>query len=491
MSSAVRLRILALLMLALVAGAVVLVAGDASDPVAEPAPDGSTLSSTWIDPEDDGELEVGPGEPFAERTDLAPASEVKGDAETMVQISDAHIRDEESPARAVLLDRLSPSISEAARPQEALSGQVLAAALRSAEGVEADAILETGDLLDSAQANELDQALSIMNGEEVTPDTGGPGYDGLQELSNPDPFIYRPDLDSPRHPGVLDEAQEPFEAPALGIPWYPVLGNHDLLVQGEVPTSPTLEAIASGDQQLVALDPGLEAPEDATTLTPELVNQFLGNGLPGQTETIPADPERRHLTEEELLSGLRKASGAGGSGSRLDYSFDVGERLRVIALDLVNREGGAPGVVSAEQLDWLRGELDAAGRRWVVVATHQPLASSDGGDEALELLDSAPSVIAAVSGHTHEASAEPRETPAGGYWLISTPSLADYPQQARALTVAETTDGVVIETWMLDTAPSELADIARELAYLDAGGGRPDGNAGDPGDRNARLYLTR
>ena len=485
-----RKLIFALVVVALVAGAIVLAAGEASDSMPEAASDGSTLSSTWVDPDDDGELEVGPGEPFSERTELAPAGDATGEATTMVQISDAHIRDEESPARAALLDRLSPLISEAARPQESLSAQVLAAALRSADGVEADAILETGDLLDSAQANELDQAVSILNGGGVDPDTGGPGYDGLQELSNPDPFIYRPDLDSPRHPGLLDDAQEPFETPALGIPWYPVLGNHDLLVQGEVPSSPSLEAIATGDQQLVELDTGLDAPEDATTLTPELVERYLGDGLPGRTETVPVDAERRHLSEDELLTGLRDASEAGGSGSRLDYSFDVGERLRVIALDLVNREGKAPGVVAPEQLDWLRSELDA-GARWVIVASHQPLAASAGGNKALAILDGEPGVIAAVSGHTHEASLVPRQTPAGGYWLISTPSLSDYPQQARALRVAETGDGVVIETWMLDTAPDELGDIARELAYLDAGGGRPDGNAGEAADRNARLYLAR
>jgi hypothetical protein len=48
--------------------------------------------------------------------------------------------------------------------------------------------------------------------------------------------------------------------------------------------------------------------------------------------------------------------------------------------------------------------------------------------------------------------------------------------------------GVVLETWMLDTARSPLADTARELAYLDAQGGRSDGFAGDRADRNARLY---
>jgi hypothetical protein len=44
---------------------------------------------------------------------------------------------------------------------------------------------------------------------------------------------------------------------------------------------------------------------------------------------------------------------------------------------------------------------------------------------------------------------------------------------------------------MLDTAggPDSLPGIARELAYLDAQGGRPQGFRGTRRDRNAVLYL--
>ena len=73
---------------------------------------------------------------------------------------------------------------------------------------------------------------------------------------------------------------------------------------------------------------------------------------------------------------------------------------------------------------------------------------------------------------------------------MQTASLADYPQQARVLRVRATPGGgTVLETWMLDTAPGPLADTARELAYLDAQGGRPQGEAGAAEDRNVRLYL--
>jgi len=123
--------------------------------------------------------------------------------------------------------------------------------------------------------------------------------------------------------------------------------------------------------------------------------------------------------------------------------------------------------------------------------SHQPLESSTGGDLLLELLDSHPRVIAALSGHTHRNRIVPRPTPAGGYWLISTASLIDYPQQARALRILATVGGgVAIQTWMLDHAsPGPLGTISRELAYLDAQGGRPHGFAGTRLDRNVTLYL--
>ena len=41
--------------------------------------------------------------------------------------------------------------------------------------------------------------------------------------------------------------------------------------------------------------------------------------------------------------------------------------------------------------------------------------------------------------------------------------------------------GVALETWMVDHDGRGLAGIARELAYLDAQGGRPQGFAGRRG----------
>ena len=157
--------------------------------------------------------------------------------------------------------------------------------------------------------------------------------------------------------------------------------------------------------------------------------------------------------------------------------------MRGIVLDTADRRGGSRGVVTADQVAWLREQL--AGDRWVVVFAHNPLEASDGGEAALAVLDAAPRVAAVVSGNRHRNTIDPRD----GYWLIGTASLADFPQQARMFRLCEADGGAVLESWMVDHDGRGLAGTARELAYLDAQGGRPQGFAGDRKDRNRRLFV--
>jgi hypothetical protein len=173
----------------------------------------------------------------------------------------------------------------------------------------------------------------------------------------------------------------------------------------------------------------------------------------------------------------------------MDQIVDLGPRVRAIVLDVARRDRGAHGLVTAGQAAWLERALRAAGDRRILVLSHQPLETALGGERALALLDRDPRVVGELHGDSHRNRITARRTRAGGVWTIGTSSLADFPQQIRMLRVRATAGGgVVLETWMLDTARSPLADTARELAYLDAQGGRPDGFAGDRADRNARLY---
>jgi 3',5'-cyclic AMP phosphodiesterase CpdA len=214
---------------------------------------------------------------------------------------------------------------------------------------------------------------------------------------------------------------------------------------------------------------------------------LLHHGLPGASERVPADPRRRELSAAAVVARLRRASGHGGRGPLLDYAFELGSGARALVLDTIRRGSGSGGLVRPRQLRWLAGELRAAGTRPVIVFTHSALTSATGGAAALALLDRDPHVVAAVHGDTHRNEIKPH----GHYWLIGTSSLADYPQEARAFELDRTANGgLVLQTWMVDHDPSDrLAEISRELAYLDFQGGRVQRFAGTRLDRNVRLYV--
>jgi len=424
------------------------------------------------------------------RTDLARRSRLTTRLTTFAQITDAHVTDEESPARLEMLDRLGPPFTSAFRPQEALSPFVLAAIVHSVDRLHAHAVFETGDLIDNAQVNEMDQALAILHGGRVDPNSGAPGYDGVQASSNPDPLIYRPGVDAPRYPRLLTDAERPFTSPGLTAPWYPLPGNHDLEVQGNVPATPRTNAVAVGSQMLVTVEGSVLAEGRGARLDRRLVNRLLAHGLPGRTITVPPDANRRELSPAQAIARLRAASGHGGHGPLMDDVVALGPSVSAILIDTTRRTGGASGLLLPQQISWLRARLRAAAGRWVLVVSGTPLADTTGAAPVLAILARDPHVVATIAGDVHRNSIVPVHTPAGGYWAITTSSLADYPQQARAFELWRTAaGGVALETWMLDGDPAwRLADISRRLAWLDYQGGRPRHLAGRPSDRNAVLY---
>jgi len=468
------------------------------------ARNGSTLASTYVDPRGDGVLQAGPGVQLIDRTELAPRVGVGAVRATIAHLTDVHVMDAQSPARVPFLRRLGSPFNSTFRPQEALTAQVLAGAVRAIDLLAPDAVIQGGDLIDNAQANELTQALALLHGGPVDPNSGGPGYTGVQSAQDPDPLYYRPDIDAPQHPGLLERATARFTTSGLHAPWYPVLGDHDLLVQGVLAPSVLTEAIALGSRAVWDLPLNLHPPRGfsaANTGTatgspdglsdPERIGALIEQLQDAPSVAVEADATRRELSAAEAIAALRSASGSGGDGPLMSYSFDIGTRVRVIVLDLVRREGGSGGIVHEGLEAWLAGELARAGGRWVLVVSHQPLTSTEGAERLLALLDRNPRVVAAIWGHTHRNRIVPRQSPAGGYWLIATGSLIDYPQQLRAIRLRDASGGgCVLETWMLDHVPDGggIGDIARELSYIDVQGGRPQGFAGGPLDRNVRLY---
>jgi hypothetical protein len=468
---------------------------------------GSTLDSTWADPVGDGQLRVLPGEALLDRTELGGRATATSVLASIGHITDAHVLDASSPARVSFLDRLGPPFQSTFRPHETLTAQVLAGAVAAVRALRPQVVIQGGDLIDNDQRNELDHALAVLGGGPVRPGSGPKGYYGVQLASDADPFYYRPDLDAPRYPGLLRAAVREFASRGVGAPWYPVLGDHDVLVAGEIAPTALTQSLAVGNRALWELPKGLSLPPGARAQaatspdgppSPGLVQSFLTRALAGPTVKVPADPARREMTVTEVVAALASASGASGAaavgaaaaGGRLDYTLDLGPQVTMIVLDLARRAGGSGGLVVPGQEAWLAAALAGAGSRWVIVVSHQPLQSSVGGDTLLALLDRSPRVIAALYGHIHRNEIIARPTPAGGYWLIGTASLIDYPQQARAIRLLATAGGgVALETWMVDHVfPGTLGQISRQLSFIDAQGGRPEAFTGSRRDRNVRLY---
>jgi hypothetical protein len=482
--------------------------GDATDTV--PAPNGSTLLSTWIDASGDGQLRVGPAEPLLDRVALGPRSRITAELARFAHLTDAHVLDASSPARVPFLARLGPPVQSTFRPQEALTAQVLNGAINAIRAMAPEVVIQGGDLIDNDQSNELAHALALLHGGRVQPGSGRDGYYGVQLASDPDPFYYRPDIDAPRYPGMLSAAVRPFTSRGLGSAWLPVLGDHDALVAGELVPNPITRALAVGDRALWSLPPHLSLPAGLKLNPgdspdgppdPRYVTSFLQQALAGPTVRVPADPARYELSFGEaigrLWNGARAASQHGlapapsAAGPRLDYVRDLGQSLRLVVLDLVRRDGGSGGLVSASQPAWLEQQLNSAGGRWVIVISHQPLTGAEGGDQLLAVMDQNPHVIATLAGHIHRNEIVARHSPAGGYWLITTASLIDYPQQARAFRLLSTARGVALQTWMLDHVDDgHLGRFSRELSYLSAQGGRPMRFSGTRFDRNVTLYRN-
>jgi len=128
-----------------------------------------------------GQTKTGPGKPWLERDDLKAKQNSRGQSTGppvslffLVQMSDMHIIDEESPLRLVKYDAL---VQSAYRMNEMFNGQALDAMIRTVNRLgdfhrPFDDVVFTGDLIDNNQNNELGWFIDILDGKMVDPDSG-------------------------------------------------------------------------------------------------------------------------------------------------------------------------------------------------------------------------------------------------------------------------------------------------------------------------------
>lgn len=511
----------------------------------------TTLDGTILVGED-GTLLAAPGEPYEVRTELSEASVGRADSRRSLVVfhhfADFGLLDEESPLRGEWQDSCPEPLSTSAfRPQETLTAQAAASLIRGANRADrspvtdraVDFVMHSGNAIDNAQYNELRWFLELMDGIRVQPDSGGPGYEGVQSES--------PDA---RLPDLLAQAQLPFTPQGIRYPWYTALGNRDVLAQGNFPPGDASRQIAVGQEKIIDLSPEgkAEVCEDPSILLDPERTEAIFADEETDVRVVTADADRRLISLQEWMDEMFAGNmspgpvGHGLTQRNLDdgvayYAFEHGP-LAFIVLDTVNLSGFATGSIDASQFDWLEDELrarssnyfDAQGQpsvndvedRLMVVVSHHPrdllnnpLPDPSGeervlGDELEALLHRFPNVIAHVTGHslTNRITARPDPERRGGqYWEIRTTSPAVFPMQGRLLEVTDNGDGTIsLFSTMYDLDVSidprdaddpsdgddgnegELAAAARSVAAQDPQRD-PEAAGLAASDRNAELLL--
>ena len=440
-------------------------------------------------------LQVGPGEALIDRTELAPARGAGRGS-----------RDDRPPHRRARAStrsrrRASPSCAASAppfnstfRPQEALTAQVLAGAVRAVDALAPDAVIQGGDLIDNAQANELAQALALLRGGRVDPDSGGPGYVGVQSAPDPDPLLL-----PPRH----RRPAPPRPARAGHCARSPRSGLHAPVAPGARRPRPPRAGRARPVAADAARSRSASAPSGTCPLNltrraahrhrhrhrHELPGRPVGPGGDRRADRPAAAgpvggrrgrPPRARADRRrgDRAAALPAAAPAGaGAAARLQL-----RRRRARARDRARPRAPRRRLGRARPRRPARRGSPASSRAPAIAGcSSSPTSrstSTEGGERLLALLDRHPRVLAALWGHTHRNRIVPRPSPAGGYWLIATCSLIDYPQQLRALRLRDASGGGgVLETWMLDHVPDGggIGDISRELVLHRRPGRAPPG----------------
>jgi metallophosphoesterase (TIGR03767 family) len=476
---------------------------------------------------------------------------------SLIHISDLHICDAQSPARLEVLDRLADPHNPMSsvvklvgtyRPNEALTAQTLEAMVQTinqinhgpASNREIDAVVITGDVTDNAQANELDWYLTLLDGGEITPDSGD--FSRWEGVGSADPSDYdrsywTPDgapqgveADYPRElygfplvEGLFDAVRKGFVATGLRHKWFATHGNHDALIQGTLPGDEYVRKHALSGDKAIELSPDTDLSklfENFNQVGP--ANYLDPHGV--KFRSITPD-ERRNINNLDSWAAIHQICGhdhgltEDNVKNKTKYWTKDINGVRLISLDTVNHHGGWQGSIDKEQFQWLKNELSDTTPQYFVILSHHPASTlfnlyapegeseRIGEIEVVELLSQEKRVVLWLAGHNHQHKIERIGNSEHTFWHIQTASNIDWPQQGRMVELLKDGEKIVIATSVFDhqspvslddatsnlNSPVNIAGLSRLLAANDwqrrTGDFAVETLAGEKSDRNRFLWL--
>jgi metallophosphoesterase (TIGR03768 family) len=454
-----------------------------------------------------GNWSYGPGLDSVKRLDIMPTNYAGASSNNTTRLlnffamTDIHITDKETPAQAIYYG-YKGGTSSGYSPVMLYSTQVLDAAVQTINALHKenpfDFGISLGDTINSAQHNELRWYIDVLDGKNITPDSG----------VKDDPV-----------PGPYNDYQDEYKAAGLDktINWYQTLGNHDHFWIGTNPLNDYLRQAYIGENILnlgdIFTDPlgtgsrGFYMGSiDGRTLYGDIIGVGPVKDFSTPPKVLAADPNRRSISRNEWISEfLNTSSSPKGHGFNQSnaktgfacYAFEPKSNIpiKVIVLDDTQSDndpdigGYGHGSLDQERYDWLVEELDKgqADGKLMIIAAHIPIGVTTGGllgpfmawssvaavseKNLTAKLHTYPNLILWISGHRHFNTVTALKSPDAarpelGFWEIETSSLRDFPQQFRTFEIVRNSDNTVsIFATDVDTAVKDGSLAATSRSY--------------------------